>query len=145
MTLDELLAREAIRHTLASYNIAGDRGRLDDLASQFTQDAILELPDGSIHNGRDAIKACISGVGSSPRQLSRPAFKFVRHHISTCQIEFPEATIATVRTYFAVFTDIGPDHCGYYADSFRKEGDRWLIAHRKARLDWSSPGSLMGS
>ena len=27
-------------------------------------------------------------------------------------------------------------------DIFRKEGDQWLIAHRKIRVDWRSPDSL---
>ncbi|MGO8712217.1 MAG: hypothetical protein ACLQUZ_09175 [Rhizomicrobium sp.] len=40
---------------------------------------------------------------------------------------------------------MGPDHGGYYIDSFRNTGDRWLIAHRKVRHDWSAPNSLFTS
>ena len=35
MTVEELLAREQIRDTIALYNHAGDRGRLEELADCF--------------------------------------------------------------------------------------------------------------
>ena len=37
---------------------------------------------------------------------------------------------------------MGPDHAGYYLDEFRREGDRWLIAHRRIRRDWQAEQSL---
>jgi hypothetical protein len=43
------------------------------------------------------------------------------------------------------WTDIGPDHAGYYLDIFRKEGDLWLIAHRRVRMDWEAGNSLFRS
>ena len=49
---------------------------------------------------------------------------------------------ARARTYWVAWTDIGPDHDGYYLDSFRKVEDRWLIAHRRIREDWRSSDSL---
>jgi hypothetical protein len=67
---------------------------------------------------------------------------FIRHHLSTCHIELTGPGTARARTYWVAYTDIGPDHCGYYLDSFRKEGDRWLIAHRRIRLDWRTDRSL---
>jgi len=151
MTVEELLAREDIRHTLASYNIAGDRLRVDDFIAVFTEDAILEsegVPekDAFRNVGREEIRAWMTrwGRGSqdaSPVHQSR----FIRHHLSTSHIAFTGPDTATVRTYWVAYTDIGPDHCGYYLDAFRKVGDRWLIAHRKVRLDWSAPGSLYAS
>lgn len=149
MTLDELLARESIRKTLAAYNQSGDRARYDELALQFTEDGILELPGGAIHEGRPAVRESFNRIGSGkpvdPAAAARPKLTFVRHHTSTCQIELTGPESASVRTYWTVYTDIGPDHCGYYADTFRKVGDDWLIAHRKARVDWVSPDSLMAS
>jgi len=38
----ELAVREAVRGTLARYNHAGDRGRIHELAEQFTADGVLE-------------------------------------------------------------------------------------------------------
>ena len=49
----------------------------------------------------------------------------------------PGPDTAKSRTYWVAYTDIGPDHCGYYVDAFRKVGDRWLIAqfHNSPRPD----------
>lgn len=139
MTVEELIARESIRDTLALYNMSGDRMRVDDYVSTFTEDAIFEA--GRVMNGREEIHAWLT----APRNkgdASKPKVKFVRHNLTTCKITLTSATTASVRTYFVVFTDIGPDHCGYYADEFRQVGDRWLIAQRKARTDWASPDSI---
>jgi hypothetical protein len=40
-----------------------------------------------------------------------------------------------------VVTEIGFDHSGVYVDDFVKSGDRWLIAHRAANLEWVRPDS----
>ena len=48
MTIDDLLAREAIRDTLAKYNTSGDRLKAEDFAACFTEDAVIEArPDGA--------------------------------------------------------------------------------------------------
>lgn len=148
MTLDELLAREAIRKTMANYTLAGDRLRADDFMAAFTQDGILEsegVPDSDAfrYEGREAMRDWFARwrqpVARTPQSATAT---FVRHHLSTSQIEITSATTARARTYWVAYTDIGPDHCGYYVDAFRKVGDEWLIAHRKVRLDWRSPQSL---
>ena len=59
--LDELLAREAIRHTMSVYNTAGDRGRVDELATAFTPDGVLEF-GGDRFEGRAAIIARLAAV-----------------------------------------------------------------------------------
>ena len=144
MTVDELLAREAIRHTLASYNVAGDRARADEFAEVFTEDGVLET--GSFRQeGRERIRQWMSGAGRDPDAAPRAkAVSFVRHNITTCQIDITGPDTAKARTYYVVFTDIGPDHSGYYVDDFRRVGERWLISHRKARLDWRAPESTFG-
>ena len=150
MTIEEMLAREAIRHTMACYNMAGDRARADEFAAAFTEDGILEsdgVPEADAfrHEGREALRTWMtrwrepSGPG-----ISSPRATFVRHHLSTCLIELTGADTAKARTYCTAYTDIGPDHGGVYLDEFRKVGDRWLIAHRRVRLDWRVPGSLFG-
>jgi hypothetical protein len=55
MDIDELLAREQIRHTLARYSIAGDRLDLETYISTFTADGAVEM-DGLTVKGRDAIR-----------------------------------------------------------------------------------------
>jgi hypothetical protein len=148
MTIEELLAREAIRQTIVSYTMAGDRLRVDDFVEVFTGDAVVEaenVPDADRfrYEGRRAIHDWMSrwrreAESSAPWHRAT----FIRHHLSTSQIELTAATTAKARTYWAAYTDIGPDHCGYYVDELRRVDERWLIAHRRVRLDWRSPSSL---
>ena len=147
MTIDEIIARECIRQTMVNYNIAGDRLRTDDFIAVFTDDAVLEsegVPDSDAfrYEGRQAIREWIARWRTDPGGASARRATFVRHHLSTSQIELSSADTAKGRTYWVAYSDIGPDHCGYYIDLFRKTGERWLIAHRRVRLDWRSPQSL---
>jgi ketosteroid isomerase-like protein len=148
MTLEELLDRESIRKTMASYTMAGDRLRVDDFVAVFTEDAVLEsegVPESDAfrYQGRQAMREWFTRWSrpSEGEPRSQQA-TFVRHHLSTSQIELTGADTARARTYWVAYTDIGPDHCGYYLDQLRRVEDSWLIAHRKVRLDWRSPQSL---
>jgi hypothetical protein len=146
VTLDEMLAREGIRETMARYTMAGDRLRADDFVAAFTADAILEsegVPEADAfrYAGREEIRTWITRWTDRPADAPTHAASFVRHHLSTSLIEI-SADTAKVRTYWTAYTDIGPDHGGVYVDAFAKEGDVWLIAHRRIRLDWRAPGSL---
>ena len=150
MNESELLAREGIRHTMASYTMAGDRLHVENFAAVFTDDAILETEgvpqrDAFRHVGRAAIHGWMNRWRERPREGGESVHQasFVRHHLSTSLIEFLDQETARARTYWTAYTDIGPDHCGCYLDLFRKSGERWLIAHRRIRLDWRSPDSLM--
>lgn len=148
MTLDELQAREAIRQTMAAYTMAGDRLREDEFVAVFTQDAVLEsehvaAADLFRYEGRDAIRQWIARWRHPPADAGRAhRASFVRHHLSTCHIELTGPDSARARTYWVAYTDIGPDHGGQYLDDFRRNEDRWLIAHRRIREDWRSPQSL---
>jgi hypothetical protein len=149
MTIDELLAREAIRKTMANYTLAGDRLRTEDFIAAFTEDGILEsdgVPeeDSFRYVGHEELREWMNRWTRQPAD-ERPSThqaSFVRHHLATSQIELTGPDSARARTYWMAYTDIGADHCGYYIDSFRKIGDRWLIAHRRVRMDWRSPDSL---
>lgn len=148
MTLDDLLAREAIRETMARYNFAGDRLKEDDFIAVFTDDAVLEsegvpAEDAFRYEGRGQIREWIARWRNRPEGAAATHLaSFVRHHLSTSLIELTGPNTARARTYWVAYTDIGPDHAGYYLDEFRREGDAWLIAHRRVRLDWRSPQSL---
>ena len=147
MTVDELLAREAIRDTLAKYNVSGDRLRVDDYAACFTADGIIEAEhrDPAFafrYEGREAIRAWQQRWRDAAATGGVHRATFARHHLSTCKIDLTGPETASVRTYWAAWTDAGPDHAGYYLDDFRKVGEEWLIAHRRVRLDWESPDSL---
>jgi 3-phenylpropionate/cinnamic acid dioxygenase small subunit len=147
MTVDELLAREGIRQTLAAYTMSGDRLRVEDFIAVFTEDGVLEsegVPESDAfrYTGREEIRNWLSRWRASDGSTQAHQATFIRHHLSTSQIELAGPDIAKVRTYWTAYTDTGPDHCGYYVDVLRKTGERWLIAHRRVRLDWRSPHSL---
>jgi hypothetical protein len=144
MTLEELLAREGIRQTMAEYTMAGDRLRVDDFVAAFTEGAVLEsegVPDSDAfrYEGREAMRAWFTRWKGTPTTTQA---SFVRHHLSTSHIELTGPATAKARTYWLAITDIGPDHSGSYLDVFRKVDERWLIEHRKIRMDWRSPQSL---
>ena len=157
MTVEELLAREAIRHTMAGYNMFGDRLKIADLVQLFAEDGVLELEGtrdtpGPRYEGREAIRQFFTSMMPSPKPDSAPPAAapaapkpgtkpFVRHHITTSRIELTGPDTAEARTYFAVYTLAGPDHCGYYLDNFKKVGDDWLFALRRPRVDWFSSDS----
>jgi SnoaL-like domain len=146
MNLEELLARESIRQLMASYTMAGDRLRVDDFVAVFTDDAILEsegVPEADAfrYEGRQAMREWLTRWKEPAGGPLAHQPSFVRHHLSTSAIELTGAATAKARTYWVAYTDIGPDHGGCYVDALRKLGERWLIAHRKVRLDWRSPQS----
>jgi hypothetical protein len=43
MTVEELIARESIRQTMARYSIAGDNFDADESITCFTDDSVLEF------------------------------------------------------------------------------------------------------
>jgi hypothetical protein len=149
--LDRMLARDGVRDTLAKYNVSGDRLKVDDYASCFTEDGIIEAEhkDPAMafrYEGRGAIRAWQQRwLDQAVRGEAVHRASFARHHLTTSKIDVTGPDTATARTYWIAWTDIGPDHAGYYLDAFRKVGDDWLIAHRRVREDWRSPDSLFGN
>jgi hypothetical protein len=148
MTLEEMLAREAIRKTMAAYTVAGDRLREDDFMAVFSENAIIESEGVSEsdlfrYEGRAAIRQWISRWRQPPEDVGRThQATFVRHHLSTSHIELTGPDSARARTYWVAWTDIGPDHAGHYLDVFVRLGDDWLIQHRRIRRDWQAENSL---
>jgi len=143
--LDDLLAREAIRHVIAQCSTSGDRLRIGELVACFTPDGVIEsenVPDDRAfrHQGREAIRVW------QDRWLQREGAThgatFVRHHLSTSMIELTGHHQAEARTYWVAWTDIGADHAGIYLDRFCKVDGEWLIAQRRIRMDWEAEGSL---
>jgi hypothetical protein len=145
MTPDQLLAREAIAHTQSVYNNEGDRGRLDGVLATFTEDGVLEFYRG-VFTGREQIRAALSPAVDAKRAEAVDGDQspvFLRHNLTTRRIEFRSATEADAWTYFFVMTPIGLDHCGVYVDSFVLQGDQWLIAKRRVKIDWLAENSML--
>lgn len=148
MTLDELLAREAIRRTIHEYNLAGDSRDGEMFAALFAEHAVLEfagfgpLP-GFRSEGRAQIRERTASWSPIPGEdPSLRDTRFIRHNLTTQRIDLTGPDSATARTYFTVFTEAGPDHAGVYADDLVREGGEWRFAHRRITLDWRSPDGL---
>jgi hypothetical protein len=143
ISVEELGIREAVRDTLARYNHAGDRGRLDELAAQFTPDGILEIRGGDRLEGRAAIVAGLGGVvrRSDDGAAASGLPPIIRHHVSSVLIHGITADRAHSDAYFAVFTRDGLDHWGRYRDVLAPCEGRWLLAHRVVRTDAYAAGS----
>src|SRR3974377_442114 len=110
MTLEELLARESIRKTMANYTLAGDRLRVEEFVAVFTEDAILEsdgVPEADAFRyvGREEIRQWLLRW-NAPNKTAQasPQATFIRHHLSTSQIEIVAADSAKARTYWVAYT-----------------------------------------
>jgi hypothetical protein len=137
----ELVAREEIREVIFRYNLAGDRGRIDDFVSIFTEDGVLELVGASVTSGRAAISQVLG------RQLRHIAEESgagpVRHLVTNLLIHEVTQTSARTSAYFLVLARIGVDHWGRYQDSLRHSGGGWRIAHRRIWVDGTGPNGTL--
>ena len=132
----------AIRNVMSAYNVAGDRMRVEALAATFLDDGVLKTPSAT-YRGREDIVAGLSGRprdSTAPTDAPRPSV--VRHHLTTSHVTLGGPDIAEGRTYFIVFSDVGPDHAGHYVDRMRKVDGSWLFEVRDVRVDWISEASL---
>ena len=151
MTLDDLLAREAIRALMAKCTQAGDSLRAEEYADCFTEDGVLQTgsAEGSfgLHfTSRAQILAWqteIRAPGKGFGQSGAMPLTFSRHNLSTCKIEITGPDSAQARTYWHVTTNSGPDHSGVYRDRFRRVDGEWLIAERRVNTEWAAENSLM--
>ena len=143
ISAQELAIREAVRDTIARYNHAGDRGRLEELAAQFAPDGILEIHGGDRLEGRAAIVAGLGGVvrRSGDGAAANGLPPVLRHHVSSVLIHDITSERAHADSYFAVLTRGGLDHWGRYRDVLVPCEDRWLLAHRLVRTDGYAPDS----
>src|SRR4051812_32281331 len=132
MELWEISAREHVRDLIAHYNLAGDRGWIDDMLGLFAPDATLTI-DGEDHVGLDAIRAVFTtATGPHP--------ELIRHLTATLQIDAPTPEQASSRCYFQVLTVNGLDHWGRYTDRFGVVDGEWRFTHRSVRVDGATPG-----
>lgn len=136
----EVVARAAIGDALARYHLAGDRGRYAEMAAIFTEDGVLELPQGPV-TGRRAIASAMSGEGR-PAPVEGASSAFIQHHLTTSRVEVTGDGEARGWSSFLVMSPAGVDHCGRYADTFREVEGVWLIARRKVAVLWTSPTSV---
>lgn len=141
MTIDEMLAREAIRHTMAVYSQAGDEFNEADYVSCFPEDGVLEFENfpGMGHllfEGREAILKFVTHFfGAVKNGTATIPGEFMRHHLTTCRIDLVDSLTATAKTYCLYGDNGGIKSSGIYEDKFRKVGDEWLIEFRLFSVD----------
>ena len=141
MTQDERNAIENIRRTITSYTAAGDSRNAAAYHPLWDEDALLEFdgfpPVPAFRcQGRNEIRARTASWSAVPgKDPSLKLTRFIRHNLTTCHIELTGPASARARTYFIVYTEIGPDHMGTYDDEFARRGDEWLFRHRRIALD----------
>jgi len=150
MTNDEATAHQEIIQTLNRFNSYADRG-MSQSRNSFADDIVFEFqganPGENLRlEGKEDFGKFVKGLrdGSIKHSEAGMPPEYFRHHLTTCHIELTGPDTADVRTYFTVFTAIGPDHCGVYNDKWRKTDGRWLIAERRPRTEWRSSESLFG-
>ncbi len=143
--MSELEDREAIKQLIATYTVLGDRGRVNEMAWIFAEDARLTT-SAWIAEGRAGIVKALSGLGGARKETaSAPGAgqrRIMRHHLTTCLINFEGPNDAKGRTYWINYTEAGADHSGLYADVFQRRDGEWRIVSREVRRDWVHPESM---
>jgi hypothetical protein len=139
MKLDEMLTREAIRYTIGRYNSAIDRSAYPELAEVFAPDGTMAFGGHARFEGREKIIAALTA--GAEKRGAFDAKNFQRHLLGNSIINVVDDRSARSVHYILVITELGVDHSGVYVDDFVKSGDRWLIKHRQANLEWVRPDS----
>jgi hypothetical protein len=141
MNIDEVVAREGIRATLAAYTLAGDTLDAQLFCAQFADDAVFERNDfGSLPGANVKGQAALREMTDAWKNF--PRAKCLLHNITTCRIEMTGKDTAKALTYFFTVSDNGPDHAGTYIDDMVRKGDRWLFARRQIITKWASDTSI---
>ncbi len=148
MTIDDVLAREAIRDLVARYNSYGDTGKFDQLWPLFADDAVMEVGQArgerQVHVGLESVKEIFTGAqGRVQAQDEAAATTYIRHFTATHQIDLIDAERASGRCYFAVIIGNavepgGLDHWGRYLDDYVCLAGQWKFQRRRVYVDGNS-------
>ncbi len=140
MKLWELVARESIRDLVARYNANGDAGRFDDVLALFAPDARLEVVSDrgtETYDGHDGIRRMLMSTRTRWTEAAAEggAPPYVRHFVTTHQIDVVSDRDARGRSYVAVIKAHGLDSWGRYIDEYAARDGQWLFSYRKAISD----------
>jgi SnoaL-like domain len=137
----ELIAREGIRDLVTRYNSNGDTGRVDRVLELFTPEATMEIGgeggETRTYRGIEEIETIFTGAIRHFRTAAdeRAQAAYVRHCVTTHQIDLLDQDRATGRCYFFVIRANGLDHWGRYVDEYEARDGRWLFAYRKVTTE----------
>ncbi|EXJ70443.1 uncharacterized protein A1O5_06511 [Cladophialophora psammophila CBS 110553] len=115
---------EALFHRYAV--LATEEPDIEKMATVFEEGGVFRLPNGVIVKPRNLLEVV---RGNNP--------KFIRHHVTSIDIQFVSPTEAHTRSYFLVTTDVSSvDHWGQWRDVVRKGSNgQWLIADRSVVVE----------
>lgn len=135
MDLQQLLARESIRHCISLYNNTGDRGKIDEMIECFIDTATLLVDDLEI-SGKAAIKNYFYSIVNSG-YMSRISTKPAKHHVTSCHIEIDvNGDQASSWSYFLLISDGKILQHGTYVDAHKLTNSGWKLAKRRVKVDF---------
>lgn len=127
----EVIARVQIQAAMHHYASLG-RENMDfsEGAKLFEPDAIYRLP-----SGKEVPPSRMAEV------VQGDEAKYIRHHITTIDIEFIDADTAKAEAYFFGATEYKfNDHWGRWKDVWRRQKDgKWLIKERTIIIEGQDP------
>jgi ketosteroid isomerase-like protein len=124
-----------VQSVIAEHAQAQDDGRTDDIMKLYCHDGVLEVPGMGTYEGADAIRAAWDAW--KPRTPQR--------HIVTNTLVTEWSDHQARATSDVVFVQKGESGWGVqmvarYHDSFRREGNRWLLSRREDEyIAWDPP------
>ncbi len=136
MELWELVARESARDLVHRYAANVDSGRFDQVVELFAPDAVMDI-EGRLYEGQDEIRTIFQGAYDG-LQAAEP--RWLRHCISTHQIDVVSPTQAKGRVYYHVLMAHGLDHWGRYVDDYGLVDGRWVFTRRREIMDGTVEG-----
>ena len=135
--IDRAVARSEITEVLHTYaRIAIEQADFAAMSRLFHEDGQFVLPDQTALPCTE-IHRVVNG--------NEPTF--IRHHITTIDIEFTSGTTAETDSYFVAFTDLAaPDHWGRWIDKFKRTSDgSWLLTQKAPIIEGFAPTGWVGT
>lgn len=128
---ERAVARSEITEVLQRYaNLAVENADFAAMAKLFTPDGKFILLDGTAVPPAE-IERIVAGHEAT----------WIRHHLTTVQIDFTSESTATTDSYYIAFTDLAqPDHWGRWHDTLRREPDgRWMLTSKQPVVEGYHP------
>jgi len=127
--VDEI--ERACQRLVNQYALYADSGRAEQAAQLFDIQGRLEMPNGKVYEGREAIRARIA---------EQPRSQVSCHCLSNMLVTVDDEDSAHAVTYLTMYRGEaaagpialeGPFLVGYYEDRFTRGHEGWRIASRK--------------
>lgn len=111
------------------------------MVSLYVTGGTYELPNGTLLRG---VKEMLEVLGGASAQSVSDdwGLTFMRHHLTTSQVEVIDHAHARSDSYFLNVTNRGLDHWGRWLDTFEfDEHGGWLFSSRQVVVEGSVEGS----